>query len=305
MVFASMTSARTRLLGTTLVVVGLLLQRPAIAHEHMYIASTAKGSGTLVLQYDFARVFPVVPLPGTNKFIGTDPAFSALVTDDPADSLYRLRAGTHVRMVVVSMDPPVSIIFNGKTLKNPGDGQSIGHAPYLHQHPEWYLTLPADTTGDYHLSFKVVGPPYKPSAVYTATVSNAGATIPPGGSTTTTIPDPCPPTGTPDVTAVYCRLDEVTTTLDGLTPTTVGDRRILARLYRSIAAVRTAIQTAMGGRAKNAARLMKRADKRLSLFIVKLDAGVRRQHIPAEAGDRIRTIASAAYDALTLLRSSM
>ena len=35
----------------------------AQAHERMYIDSVPSGSGSLVLRYDFARKFPLDPLP--------------------------------------------------------------------------------------------------------------------------------------------------------------------------------------------------------------------------------------------------
>jgi hypothetical protein len=299
--------APLRLLPSLLVVAALLPVRPASAHEHMYVGATAKRGGTLVLQYDFARAFPVVPLPGTNKDLGTDPAFGALVNDDPAAGIFRLRAGTRVSMVIASMDPEVTVIFNGKTLKKPGDRQLIGRAPYLHQHPQWYLTVPPGVVGAYHLSFKVVAAGYKPSAVYAATLSNdtgTTTTIPSGGTTTTTLPDPCPPLGTADATVFFCRLDLVPSALDAVSPGTIAGRRALARLYRTITTVRSGVQSAMTDGGPKATRLMTRADKRLSRFITDVDAGVRRNQIASDAADRVRTLASAAYDALTLLRTA-
>ena len=304
------TLARMRLLRyvlvPALVVAALTVARPAAAHEHMYIASTAAKGGTLVLQYDFTRKFPVVPLPGTDQFLGTDPAFNGLVNDDPADGLFTLRHGTRVSMVIASMDPEVTVIFNGKTLKKPGDRQVIGRAPYLHQHPQWYLTVPPGVVGDYHIAFKVVAVGYKPSAVYTGIVSNdtgTTTTVPTGGTTTTTLPDPCPPL-TADASVFYCRLDLVPPALDTVSASTIASRRALAKLYRTIATVQSVVQTAVAAGGPKETRMLARADKRLTRFLTAVDTGVRLERIPPDAGDRIRTLASNAYDALTLLRTT-
>ena len=60
-------------------VFALIMGSSAGAHEHMYIGSDRPHGGSLVLRYDFARKFPLVPAPDGNGFIGTDPAFNAQI----------------------------------------------------------------------------------------------------------------------------------------------------------------------------------------------------------------------------------
>ncbi len=106
------------------------------------------------------------------------------------------------------------------------------------------------------------------------------------------------------MSAFYCRLDAVSPVLDTLSPPTIAGRHMLAHLYRTLTTVRTAVQTAVTGSGPRTTRMFKRADKKLSRFIVDVDDGVRRQQIPPDSGDRITNLASVAYDSLTLLRST-
>ena len=82
--------------------------RSAEAHEHMYLASNAPRGGAVVVDYDFARAFPLAELANAaGKWIGVDPSFNSLVADDPARSLYRLKGGTKVSMKITVIDPSV------------------------------------------------------------------------------------------------------------------------------------------------------------------------------------------------------
>ena len=158
--------------------------RSAVAHEHMYIGSTVSGGGSLVLRYDFARRFPLEPLPGSpGTYLGIDPAFNAQIFDDPANGIYRLPDGVRVTMQVTALDPGVTVNFNGTILKKAGNKAVVGTMPYLHQHPEWTLTVPEGVFGEYHLSFKVTASGFGASPVYTATLTNVA---PPTTSTTST-----------------------------------------------------------------------------------------------------------------------
>src|SRR5262249_20157599 len=169
-----------------------------------------------------------------------DPAFNAQVTDDPADGIYRLKNHTRVKMEITAMDPEVSINFNGTMLKGPGDKAKIGRMPYLHQHPQWMLNVPAGVTGDYHFSFRVSASGYRPSQSYVATVTNVVEST----TTTTTLPGPGCTAGSCDdkdactidscvagacrhdeamgVDAVRCRLARLTAALDDVRPTTAS-----------------------------------------------------------------------------------
>jgi hypothetical protein len=308
---------RTIVLGAWL---GFLLATavPASAHEHMYIGSDRPGGGTLVLRYDFARAFPLVPAPDGHGFIGTDPAFNAQVTDDPANGIFRLKKLTVVKMEIVALDPPVSVNFNGVKMTAPGAVARVGRMPYLHQHPQWLLDEPPGVQGEFHLSFRVKAKGYHPSATYTGTLSNV--TVP--TTTTTTLPgetctpgecedhDPCtidtcvaggcrhdPALG---VDAVRCRLAPLSDALDDLRPTTRTGRRIQARLFKVFNSVEPALDAIAAG-GGDAPRKLKRAEKKLNTFSTIVDRGVRANVMTPAEGDTLRQLAGDAYDQLVLL----
>ena len=302
----------------------------ARAHEHMYIGSTAKGGGQLVLNYDFARPFPVVPLPGTTKLIGTDPAFNAQVNDDPALGVYRLKDGVRVTWVLAAIDPGVTVPFNGATLRAAGNSAVIGKMPYLHQHPQWTVEAPG-APGPWHVSFFLKAQGYAQSAVYTGTIeielpptttSTTVITIP-GQTTSSTTTLPCSAAACDDRDActidgcgaegcthdavgppntVYCRLQGLATMLDGVPQSSAPVRHTLARLYKGLTATRTSLAKALGG-GPSAPRQFKKAAKQLSLFVTKLDQGVRRNRIPTDMADPLRALAADAYDQLALLQA--
>jgi len=309
---------RSVTLGSAALALLMLWASGASAHEHMYIGSTRPHGGSLVLRYDFSRAFPLVPAPNGNGFIGTDPAFNAQITDDPANGIYRLKNGTIVRMQVTAIAPPVSVNFNGVEMTKPGDKAKIGRMPYLHQHPEWLLNVPLDVFGEYHLSFRVLAAGYGPSPAYTATYSNVAAPT----TTTTTLPgqtclpgacddhDPCtvdscvgggcrndPATG---IDAVRCRMVPLSSALDDIRPTNRPGQRISKRLYGIFNSVEPALDSvAAGGR--DARRLLKRAERQLNRFATVIDRGVQLGVISPAEGDQLRTLAGNAYDQVVLL----
>lgn len=299
---------------------GLLLAiaPAASAHEHMYIGSTKHHGGSLVLSYDFNRAFPLVPAPNGDGFIGTDPAFNAQVTDDPANGIYRLKGGTIVKMQLTAIDPEVSVNFNGVKMSKPGDTAKVGHMPYLHQHPDWLLNVPQTTFGEYHLSFRVLAAGYRPSPSYTATVSN----VPVATTTTTTLPgqtclpgacddhDPCtddacvggacqntPATG---IAAVRCRMVPLADGLDDLRMPTRPGQRISNRLFKVFNTVEPALDSVAAG-GKDAPRLIKKAEKQLNRFSAIIDRGVQIKVISPDQGNSLRVLAGNVYDQLVLL----
>lgn len=149
----------------------------------MYLGSTAKSLGALVLDYDFARAFPLTELgnaPGT--WIGVDPSFTSPSADDPARSLYRLKDGAKVTLEIVSIDANTAAGLLNRTLDTVGDRATVGTMPYLHVHPQWKITLPPGALGNGHISFRLRSSAYDPSPIYSATLS---ATPPATTSTTT------------------------------------------------------------------------------------------------------------------------
>jgi hypothetical protein len=287
----------------------------------MYIGSTAKHGGALALRYDFTRAFPMAPLPGSGTFIGTDPAFNAQVTDDPSQGIYRLRNGTRPSMEIIGLDPAVSVDLNGTTLKTPGAHAAIGRMPYLHQHPQWKLTVPDGTVGDFSLSFRVTASHYAPSAVYTATLrvlppATTTTTIPSGGGSCTPAAcddrnpctvdrcdgDVCVHVDAVDSEAVFCRLTALTYALDGLPSQTGAGHRMLVRLYRIIDGTQKVLQKAVAG--QRADKMIARAEKQLNRFAALIDQGVERSFIPGDAGDTLRTLAGDVYDRVVLMESA-
>jgi len=306
------------ILRNGMLIVTLAAASSAFGHEHMYVGSDQPHGGTLVVRYDFARKFPVVPLPGTGSYLGTDPAFNAQVTDDPADGIYKLRNRTRVKMEITAIDPGVSVNFNGVKMTKPGDKAKVGRMPYLHQHPQWTLNVPPGVSGDYHLAFRVTAPGYHPSSSYVATITNVVEAT----TTTTTLPgtgctpgecedhdactiDSCvagacqhdPATG---VDAVRCHLAKLTDGLDDLRPTTAKGRRVVARMFAVVNAIEPALQAFAAGGA-DAPRRLKRAERVLNHFATIVDRGVAGNAITPDSGDLLRTLAGDTYDQLVLL----
>jgi hypothetical protein len=309
---------RSIALGTLALLLLLAVAPRASAHEHMYIGSTKPHGGSLVLRYDFSRAFPLVPAPDGDGFIGTDPAFNAQVTDDPANGIYRLKGGTIPKMQLTAIDPEVSVNFNGIKMTKPGDTAKIGRMPYLHQHPDWLLHVPLNVFGEYHLSFRVIAAGYGPSPSYTATVSN----VPVAVTTTTTLPgqtclpgacddhDPCtvdscvggacqndPATG---IDAVRCRMVPLSSALDDIRPTTRPGQRISKRLYKVFNSVEPALDS-VAASGRDAPRLLKKAERQLNRFSAIVDRGVQMKVISPDQGDALRVLAGNAYDQLVLL----
>jgi hypothetical protein len=161
----------------------------------MQIWSTADGGGALAVQWDFANA-PVqtyesfcTSSPALCFYSSIDPGFMAPPDDpDPTDSFFRLVDGTRVSLVIVAIDPDVTLNVNGNKLTKPGDSALLGTMPTIHVHPSWQLLVPPDQVGDFSLAYMLTTTSalYAASDVYTATITN----IPP------------PPTDTPSPTPV-------------------------------------------------------------------------------------------------------
>jgi hypothetical protein len=309
---------RSTVLRNAALVLLLAVAPRAFAHEHMYIGSTQPHGGSLVLSYDFTRDFPLVPAPDGVGFIGTDPAFNAQITDDPANGIYRLKPGTTPKMQITALDPGVTVNFNGIKMTAPGATAKIGRMPYLHQHPDWLLNVPDNVFGEYHLSFRVIAAGYRPSPSYTATLSN----IPVATTTTTTIPgqtclpgacddhdactvDSCvggacqnePATG---IDAVRCRMIPLSNALDDIRPTTRPAQRVSNRLRSVFNSVEPALDAIAAG-GKDAPRKLKKAERQLNRFSAVVDRGVELRVLVPDQGDSLRVLAGNVYDQLVLL----
>ena len=302
------------------------------AHEHMYIASTAHNGGGLVLEYDFARSFPLAELPNRlGTWIGVDPSFNSLVADDPSGSRYRLKTGAKVVVEIVSIDGAVSVGVIDRTLTAAGDRATVGTMPYLHVHPQWTLTLPVGGFGEGHVSFRIRSSGYAPSPVYagtllaapppttTSTTATTSTTFEGQTTTTTTTlapvcttvlcddQDPC----TDDVcdgavcrhdvamaaAAVLCRLRGFQNALDHEQPAGKPAQRMLGRLYKLVTQARVATQAA---RAAGTPRKFRKVGVRLSRLTSLVDAADRGGLLPADAVAVLQTLSTTAYDAFAL-----
>lgn len=308
------------------------------AHEHMYVASTARNRGTLILDYDFTRPFPLAELANQRgTWIGVDPSLNSLVADDPARSLYRLKKGTAVTLEIVSIEPAASVLLAGRTLTAAGQRAVAGRMPYLHIHPQWTLRLPVGEFGDARVSIRVRAPGYKSSATHVGTLSaipttttstttttgdGSTTTTFEGQTTTTTLPPPCTASScddrdacttdvcdgavcqhTPEVDAgaVLCKLRGFQGVLDHEQPTSRKGRRVLGRLYTAVIKAREATQTA---RTDQTPRRMKQVSKRVSGLTNLVDFADRSGEFAPETIVELQQLATTAYDALTLWQQS-
>lgn len=305
----------------------------------MYIASTAKNGGSLVLDYDFARAFPLAELanqPGT--WIGVDPSFNSLVADDPARSLYRLKTGAKVTMEIVSIDVSTSVGLANRTLDAAGDRATVGTMPYLHVHPQWTLGLPLGIFGEGHLSFRVRSSAYDPSPVYVATMlaappptttTTSTTTTTGDGSTSTTLEGRTTTTTTtqpPACTAASCDdhdpcTDDVCEGVECTHTAVTAANAVLCRLRgfqtvldheqpttkpgrrmlaRLYKAMTRAREATQVARGKGTPRRFKLVGTRISRLTTIVDAADRGGLLTADGLTELQRLATTAYDALAL-----
>jgi hypothetical protein len=153
----------------------------------MHVASTADGSGTLAVAFDFDSAVPVSfdaePVPGITIYTTTEPGFDALEEDEPGEGLFVLDAGTQVSVEITRIDPGrTAMLLNSVLLDHVGESVVLGTqgaAPPndIHHHGtmQLILTLPPGTYGTGKLSFKLTttSGAYSESQSYTVTLSNA------------------------------------------------------------------------------------------------------------------------------------
>lgn len=317
--------------------------RTASAHEHMYIASTAKNGGALVLDYDFARAFPLAELgnqPGA--WIGVDPSFNSLVADDPARSLYRLKTGAKVTMELVAIDAGTSVLLANRTLDAAGDRATVGTMPYLHVHPQWTLALPLGTFGEGHVSFRIRSAAYDASPVYVGTLTAAppptttttSSTTTTGDgttsttyegqttTTTTTLPLPCTAAScddhdpcTDDVCDGVACTHAAVTASDAVLCRLRGFQSVLDQeqpstkpgrrmLARLYKAMTHAREATQVARDKGTPRHFKLVGARISRLTTIVDAADRGGLLTADGLIELQSLATTAYDALALWQQS-
>lgn len=189
---------RAKLLGVSGLVLAVLGVATTVRAQHadVSIYSTADGSGQLVAAYDFGprnQIFESFCVAGFCLFSSTNPGFVTPTSDVPASALFALDSGTQLAFEVVAIASGASVKIGSTVLDAPGESASLGAAPGVHLHPEWQVTVPQGTLGDFAVSFRVRrtsgGPSYATSPTYVLVLSN----VPP--------PTPTPlPTATPTAT---------------------------------------------------------------------------------------------------------
>ncbi|MGD9762523.1 MAG: hypothetical protein AB7V27_02240 [Candidatus Binatia bacterium] len=162
----------------------------------MLIASSANGSGALVLDYDFpARIVVTESFKagGITLYSRTEPGFNALMVDRPAEGLFALDSDTAVRCAITDIEEGASVHINGTTLDAIDETAVIGSAPHLHVHPIWRLTLPDGVIATRRIRFSLTGTRgYNDSVHYEAQLTNdpSGALASPTPSPTAIPPSP-------------------------------------------------------------------------------------------------------------------
>lgn len=195
---------RAKLLGMgTLLALLAVRDRAAAQHVDASIYSTADGSGQLVTDYDFGsknHVFESFCVAGFCLYGSTNPGFVTPTSDVPASALFALDAGTQVALEIVTIASGASVKVGATVLDAPGESASLGTATGVHVHPEWQVTVPQGTSGDFAVSFRLRrtagGPAYATSPTYVLVLTNAPR------------PTPTPhPTAIPTATPASAALD--------------------------------------------------------------------------------------------------
>lgn len=130
---------------------------PTIAGQENLFGSLAQGSGALTIE-----PVPLIPTyfsdclggsgpdcaGGTLLYIGTDPGFEEADADMPGLPLYALPDGVSVSLEVISIDPDLSLAFEGGTLDAAGQSLELGTTPGIHADLQWVLVLPSGASLD-------------------------------------------------------------------------------------------------------------------------------------------------------------
>ena len=180
-------------------------------HVDVSIYSTANGSGQLVADYDFGpknQLFESFCVAGFCLYSSTNPGFVTPATDLPASSLFALDSGTQVAFELIAIASGASVKIGPTVLDAPGESASLGTATGVHIHPEFQVTVPQGTFGDFAVSFRLRrtagGPAYTTSPTYVLVLTSVPSPAPTPQPTATPTPSPSPtPTAspTPAVTA--------------------------------------------------------------------------------------------------------
>ncbi|MFI5365170.1 MAG: hypothetical protein ACHQ4J_06060 [Candidatus Binatia bacterium] len=164
---------------------------PSVAGEENLFGSTAKGSGALTIE-----ALSLIPAyfsaclggsgatcdGGTVVYIGSDPGFKEADIDDPGRPLYALPDGVTLSLVVIAIDPALSLKFeNGTTLSAAGQSLVLGTTPGIHDDLEWELDTPGGLPATGHnvtLKLTTTASGFTDSVEFTETVEASSGTAP-------------------------------------------------------------------------------------------------------------------------------
>jgi hypothetical protein len=125
-------------------VVGLAATGPALAQHagDLWVARTSADQLTLS---GFAYAEQRVVLPETSGLLAgwadNAPGFDRLITEVPAEELFRLDSGADIWLEIVALDPALRVIDNSfQILDSPGQQTRLGNH-LLHTHLTWHIDL--------------------------------------------------------------------------------------------------------------------------------------------------------------------
>jgi len=201
---------RAKILGVGALLLAVLCEGATARAQHADVSlySTANGSGQLVADYDFAPrslLFESFCVAGFCLYSSTDPGFVTPTVDVPASSRFALDSGTQIAFEIVAIASGASVKIGSAVLDAPGESASLGTATGVHLHPEWQVTVPQGTFGEFAVSFRVRrtsdGPAYATSPTYVLVLTNVPPPAPTLQPTATPTATPSPtPTATPTAT---------------------------------------------------------------------------------------------------------
>lgn len=201
--------------STHLAASGVLLLAAASHAQHSDIAiwSTASGGGQLVARIDNTRVriFRNVCAGGRCLYSATDPGFLTPAQGSAPPGLFPVAAGTRISMVIVAIDPGVTVRLGDTRLDRPGAAGFLGTAPDVHIHPSWQVLTDENTIADFNVAFRLTAATSHGESeplVVTLTNDDAPPTATPAiephpaaSATPTLAPEPPPLTSTATATA--------------------------------------------------------------------------------------------------------
>ena len=148
-------------------VVHLLIVSPAIAeehhdHEHEDIEVGVTSAGQLSWHFDhFDDPIVLAPAEGiwsaVGGWVGSEPGFAAVETDEPDENLYVLADGVAVRLQIVAIDPGLWVWSNdtSESIDSPGQSIPLGGTD-LHTHAWWQIAEGAGEPVTLSATFELV-----------------------------------------------------------------------------------------------------------------------------------------------------